>query len=193
MRFSDCESREDVRAARARFEAAEALVKASRTERLPLLDVRANAGETGITFGHPYRDYEVEGRIFIPVFTGRRIEANILAAKATLARRKAELADAAARVAYEVRTAMLDLDAAQTSVEVAEQNSALAAEGMRQANDRFEAGVSTVVDLMQAQQALAEAQDNQIASTYAHQLAELLLVRATGTAEQDYISYLGVR
>jgi len=61
------------------------------------------------------------------------------------------------------------------------------------AKDRFDVGVSNTVDLIQAQQAIAEAEDNRIASVYAHQFAKLLLIRATGTAEQDYINYLGVR
>jgi outer membrane protein len=92
-----------------------------------------------------------------------------------------------------VRTALLDLAAASTSVEVSLENQALAKEGLRQAKDRFDVGVSNTVDLIQAQQAVAEAQDNRIASVYAHQFAKLLLIRATGTAEQDYINYLGVR
>jgi outer membrane protein TolC len=53
--------------------------------------------------------------------------------------------------------------------------------------------VSNAADLIQAQQAVAEAEDNRIASIYAHQVAKLMLIRATGTAEQDYLSYMGVQ
>ena len=175
------------------MESAAEAVKARKSERLPTIDVRANAGETGTTFGRPYRDYEVEGRISIPVFTGRRIEADVLGAQALLARRIAELADTGARVQFDVRTALLDLSAAQTSVEVSLQNQALAKEGLRQATDRFNVGLSTIVDLIQAQQAVAEADDNRLASFYAHQLSKLILIRATGTAEQDYLTYMGAK
>ena len=186
-------SREDIKASRARVAAAEQSVKAKEAQHLPTIAVSANAGETGVTYGHPYRDYEVEGRISVPIFTGRRIESEVLNAKAVLARRKAELADTQARAVYDVRRAWLDLSAAETSVEVSMENQQLAKKGLEQARNRFEVGVSNVVDLLQAQQAVAEAADNRIASIYAHQLSKLLLIRATGTAENDYISYLGAR
>ena len=186
-------NRRDLQAAKARMESAAEAVKARKSERLPTIDVRANAGETGTTFGRPYRDYEVEGRISIPVFTGRRIEADVLGAQALLARRIAELADTGARVQFDVRTALLDLSAAQTSVEVSLRTQALAKEGLRQATDRFNVGLSTIVDLIQAQQAVAEADDNRLASFYAHQLSKLILIRATGTAEQDYLTYMGAK
>jgi outer membrane protein TolC len=185
--------RQDLKAAKARVESATEAMKAQQSQRLPTVEVRANAGETGITYGHPYRDYEVEGRISVPIFTGRRIESDILNAKAVLARRKSEYADTQARAVFDVRTALLDLTAADASVQVSLENRDLAQEGLRQAKDRFEIGVSNVVDLLQAQQSVAEAEDNRIASVYSHQLAKLMLVRATGTAERDYLKYLGGR
>ena len=69
----------------------------------------------------------------------------------------------------------------------------LAKEGLRQAKDRFDAGVSNSLELIQAQQAVAAAEDNDIASVYSHNLAKLMLVRSLGTAERDYTMYLGVR
>lgn len=186
-------SRKDLQAAKARLEAAADEVKARRSERLPTVEVMVNAGESGATFGHPYRDYEVEGRVSIPMFTGRRIDADVLAAKAVLARRRAELADTDPRVKFDVRNALLDLSAAQTSVEVSSQNQALAVDGLRQATDRFNVGLTTAVDLIQAQQAVVEAEDNRLASVYSHQLSKLILIRATGTAEMDYLTYMGTK
>ncbi len=183
--------RQDLKAAKMRLRAAEQTMKAEQAQRLPTIDVRANAGETGVTYGGALRDYEIEGRISIPIFTGRRIESDILNAKAVLSRREAEFADIQARAVYDVRAALLDLAAASTSVQVSSENQALALEGLRQARDRFDVGITNVVDLIQAQQAVAEAEDNRIASLYAHQLAKLMLIRATGTAEQDYLTYLG--
>jgi len=186
-------ARQDLKAAAARVEFARQQVKAQSAERLPALEVRANGGETGVNFGHAYGTYEVEGRLSLPIFTGRRIEANVLTAQATLQRREAELADLQQRTRYDVRTSLLDLRAADKSVEVAHTNLTLANEGMRQAKDRFEAGVSNSFELIQAQQAVASAEDNDIESVYAHNLAKLMLIRSVGTAEHDYTTYLGVR
>ncbi len=183
--------RQDLKAAKMRLQAAEQTLKAQQAQHLPTINVRASAGETGVTYGGALRDYEVEGRISLPIFTGRRIESDIFNAKAVLARRKAEAADTQARTVYDVRAALLDLAAASASVQVSTENRALALQGLKQARDRFDAGVTNVVDLIQAQQAVAEAADNQVASVYAHDLAKLMLIRATGTAKQDYLKYLG--
>ncbi len=185
--------RQDIKAAVARLEAANQTVKAQSAERLPTLEVKANAGETGFNYARSIPDYEVGARISLPIFTGRRIEADVLSAKAVLHRRQAELSDIQARAVYDVRTAMLDLRAAETSVEVSGENLKLAKEGLRQARDRFENGVTNSVDLVQAQQDVAEAEDNRVASIYSHSLAKLMLIRATGSAETDYLTYLGVR
>lgn len=186
-------SRQDLKAAAARVEYSRQQVKAQSAQRLPEVEVRANGGETGVNFGHVYGTYEVEGRLSVPIFTGRHIEANVLAAEAVLHRREAELQDLQQRTRYDVRSALLDLRAANTSVEVAKTNLVLANEGLRQAKDRFDAGVSNSLELIQAEQAVASADDNNIASIYAHNLAKLMLIRSTGTAEHEYKTYLGVR
>ncbi len=185
--------RQDIKAASARLEAANQAVKAQSAERLPTVEVSANAGETGFNYARSVPDYEIGARVSIPLFTGRKIESDVLAAKAVLHRRQAEFLDIQARAVYDVRTALLDLHAAQTSVGVSVENLKLATEGLRQARDRFENGVTNSVDLVQAQQDVAEAEDNRIASIYSHSLAKLMLIRATGTAEANYLTYLGVR
>ncbi|WP_255462634.1 TolC family protein [Granulicella sp. WH15] len=186
-------SRQDLKAAAARVEQAKQEVKAQTAKRLPELAVAGNGGETGVTFGHAYGTYHVEGELSVPIFTGRRIQADVQTAEAALRRSQAEYEDLQQRTSYDVRSALLDLRAADKSVEVADTNLLLAADGLRQAKDRFEAGVSNSLELIEAQQALVSAQDNKIESVYAHNLAKLTLIRSTGTAERDYATYLGVR
>ncbi len=185
--------RADLKAAQARVKAASLQTSAASAQRLPSLEVHAAAGGTGVNTGKFYGDYEVEGRVSLPIFTGRRIESDVLSKQAVLRRRQAELEDLRTRVKYDVRSALLDLEAADKSVEVAKQNLDLAYEGMKQTRDRFNAGVTNSLELIQAQQAVAEADDNSIASLYADNLAKLMLLRSTGTAEQKYAYYLGVK
>ena len=185
--------RQDLKSARARVEYARQLMSAQAAQRLPTLDVRASGGETGVNLSHAYGTYEVEGRISVPLFTGRRIEAGIISADAALRRREAEMADLLQRTKYDVRSSLLDLRAAGKSVEIAESNLRLAQQGEQQAKDRFEAGVTNSLELIEAQQAVASAEDNKIASIYAHNLAKLMLIRSTGSAEHEYAIYLGVR
>ena len=185
--------RDDLKAAAARVAYARQLVSAESSKRLPTLAVQANGGETGTNFGQVYNTYTVQGQMSFPIFTGRRIEADIASARATLHRREAELEDLKQRTRYDVRSSLLDLKAADKSVEIADTNLKLAQQGLTQAKDRFDAGVSNSLELIQAEQAVVSAKDNMIASIYGHNLAKLMLIRSTGTAENDYMLYLGVR
>ena len=52
-------------------------------------------------------------------------------------------------------------------------------------------GVTDSVEVVQAQQSLASANDQYIASLYSHNFAELSLARALGIARTNYDQYLG--
>jgi outer membrane protein TolC len=185
--------RNDLKAAAARVEYARQMVRAQSSKRLPTLALQANGGESGVNLGRVYNTYAVQGQLSVPIFTGRRIEADVASAQANFRRREAELEDLKQRTKFDVRSSLLDLKAADKSVEIAETNLKLAQQGLKQANDRFDAGVSNSLELIQAEQAVVSAEDNNIASLYGHNLAKLMLIRSTGTAEQNYMIYLGVR
>jgi len=74
---------------------------------------------------------------------------------------------------------------------VAKQNVSLANESLARSKDRFTSGVTDTVEVVQAQQALASANDQYITSLYNHNLAKLSLARALGVARTNYDQYLG--
>ncbi len=53
-----------------------------------------------------------------------------------------------------------------------------------QARDRFSAGVTDNIEVVQAQESVATANDNLISALYSHNLAKVALARALGGAEQ---------
>ena len=53
-----------------------------------------------------------------------------------------------------------------------------------QARDRFSAGVSDTIEVVQAQESVATANDSLIAALYSHNLAKVALARALGGADQ---------
>jgi outer membrane protein TolC len=184
-------NRSDLKAACAMAGAARSAVKTAEAERLPSIGIAAHYGGTGITAAHLYNTYDVGGSIRLPLFTGGAIASDVSAAKASQARREAELSDLEARVQYDVRSAYLDLEGARRSVSVAQQNLDLAREGLKEARDRLDVGLSNGLEVMEAQQTIAGAEDNYISSVYAHNLAKLMLIRSTGTAEKDLPAYAG--
>jgi outer membrane protein TolC len=81
--------------------------------------------------------------------------------------------------------------AAGEQVEVARATLDYAQQTLTQSQDRFSAGVTNNIEVIQAQEALATANQQYISSLYAHNIAKVLLARASGAAEQTLRQVLG--
>jgi outer membrane protein TolC len=66
----------------------------------------------------------------------------------------------------------------------------LAGEQVAQSESRFRAGVTNNVEVVQAQEALATANENHISGLHAHSMAKLALARALGVSDGEYESFL---
>lgn len=181
---SSAQNRVDLKAAEARVQAAELNRSAARALWYPNLTVDANYGVIGRNPSDVHGTFAVTGGLNFPIFAGTRIKAEREGAEAELAQRRAELADLRARVDTEVRTAYLDLEAALDRLRVATENRKLAADELEQARDRFAAGVTNNLEVVQAQQSVAAAEESLIASRYGLALARLATARASGRAEE---------
>ena len=73
---------------------------------------------------------------------------------------------------------------------VAQSSVNLADEALTQSRDRFTAGVTANLEVVQAQESVATANENYIASLYAHNLAKVSFARAIGRAEEGVLEYL---
>ena len=109
---------------------------------------------------------------------------------AVLKQRQAQVDDMRGRIEQDVEDAILDLKAAAQQVEVAKTGLEYAQQALGQSQDRFAAGVTNNVEVIQAQQQLASANDRFISSLYGHNIAKVLLARAIGNAEQAVQQYL---
>jgi outer membrane protein TolC len=184
------ESRSDYQALRARVDAAEAERDSARSELTPSLSANADYGTMGPSAGRAQPTFTISANVRVPVFEGGRQRAHREEADARLRERQAELADYRARVDYEVRTALLDLQAAAQQVQVTQSGVALANDELQQARDRFSAGVASNVEVIQAQEAVASATDQYIASLYAHNLAKIALAAGLGVAEESAAAFI---
>ena len=175
--------RSDLKALEAGVKAAEIEVSAARAERLPSASVNGNYGVIGPNPSSTHGAFAVTGSVNMPIWQGGRTKGDILQAEATLDQRRAELANERGKVEEDVRTALIELQAAQGQVKLAESSRNLANETLTQARDRFGAGVATTVEVVQAQQQVASAESDSISSLFSFQLAKLALARAMGEAE----------
>jgi outer membrane protein TolC len=169
------QSRNDLRSAEAAVKSAE---------------LAKDYGRIGHNLGDTDSTYTLTAGISVPIYEGGRIHADVTKADVTLERRRAELADLRGRVDYEVRSNFLDLRAAETSVQVAQSNVELAEQTLDQARDRFSNGVTNNVEVVLAEQEVAAAHENYIATLFSHNYTKLALLRAMGQVEQGVQQFL---
>jgi len=174
--------RADVKAAQAQLEAAAKALSAARAQRLPSVSVSGDYERVGTSPTTLRGAFSVTGTLSIPLWQGGRVSGDIVQAQAVLAQRQAELEDIQGQVEAEVRQAYLDLEAAAGQVEVARKNQQVAQETLSMTRARMEAGVINTVEVVQAQQTVANAELDLINSVFAHNLAKLNLARALGNS-----------
>ncbi len=182
--------RSDYQAAVVQVVSAELSKRAASAGRYPTFDLDANLGDIGVTPSQSNGTWQVNGGVNIPIFAGNRVHSDVLEADAKLKQARSQLGDLRGRIDYEVRTALLDLNAAAEQVEVARSSVELAEQALAQSQDRFTAGVADNLEVVQAQESVASAHESYIQSLYAHNLAKVELAYSIGDAEQGVRRYL---
>jgi outer membrane protein TolC len=175
--------RADLKAAEAQVRAAELARSAARAERLPSFSINANYGEIGTNPAQAKVTYTVAGTLRVPIWQGGRTEGEIEQSEAALAQRRAEIEDLRSEIESEVRNAYLDLRAAASQVEVARKNLEVSRETLTLTRQRFDAGVTDSVEVVETEQTVAGAELDYVNSVFAHNLGKLSLARAMGRAE----------
>ncbi len=179
-------SRPEIRSLDSQQRIARLTTDAAGEQRLPSLDFSGFWFYQGSRFNNGIPAYTYAVSLEFPIFTGGRIRAEEAHAKleeqhVAEIRRQLE-----AQIVNEVKSALDELTAARNSVDVANLGLQLAQEEVAQAERRFAAGVTTNVEVITAQDALARASDNQIGALYQFNLSRASLARATGEIEAMY-------
>lgn len=172
-------ARDDYKASLARVRSAEATLASTKGSAFPSLRVSADYGTIGTNPGDARRTYTMAVGVRVPLFdqdrVGRQVEN-----QAALRQRQAEAADTAQRIEAEVRTAFLDVQAAEQQLAVAKERVTLANQELSLARTRFTAGVTNNLEVIQAQTEVATATDAEVGASYALNTARAALARAIG-------------
>ncbi len=183
-------NRKDLKAMLEQTQAAEQLRKAATADRYPTLTASADYGDIGVNVRHSHGTVDGSGTVSVPVFKEFALRGEAEQAQSQLDTQRAQLSDMNAQVDADVRDALLDIASAQQQVEVARSSVELASEELKEAQERYVAGVSDNLGVSQAEQSLAQANEQYVGSLYRHNIAKLSLARSLGAAE-DYKRYLG--
>jgi outer membrane protein len=168
------------------FKSANYEKKASSESRLPSAHFNGNYTQLGTSPTAVIPTYTYSGSISMPIFTGGRIHAEIARANLEIQRIEQQQEDLRNQIALEVKTALINLGSARNEVQVANSGVQLSKEEVDQARDRFRAGVANNIEVIQAQDSLARANDNQIAALYRFNQARADLARSIGQMEKIY-------
>jgi outer membrane protein TolC len=182
-------SRSDYRAAESSVRAAELSRKAAVGGYFPSLSFGADYGTGGAHPSDSSRVYDVRGTLSIPIFTGNSVHGDIQRADAQLEQSRERLENLRAQIEADVRTAFLNLQSSAEQVQVAKSNIDLADQTLTQSRDRFSAGVTDSVEVVQSQEAVASAHEQYISSLYKYNFAKISLVRALGAGVQGVNEY----
>jgi outer membrane protein len=159
---------------------------ASQDLRLPSLRFDGNFDYVGTSGNTTLPTYTYEASVNLPLFTGGRIHAEVVRADLEIRKLEQQQADLRNQIALDVKTALLNLSSARSEVQVANLGVQLSREEVDQARDRFKAGVANNIEVIQAQDSLSRANDNQIAALYRFNQARADLARAVGQMEKVY-------
>jgi len=168
------------------IKAAEFQKKAAQDSRLPSLRFDGDFAYVGTSSNTTLPTYTYQASVNLPLFTGGRIHSEIVRADLEIRKLEQQKDDLRNQIALDVKTALLNLQSARNEVQVASLGVRLSKEEVDQARDRFKAGVANNIEVVQAQDSLARANDNEIAALYRFNQARADLARAIGQMEKVY-------
>ena len=178
------ESRPEWSAQHHREEGSRLSYSAAKFERLPTVGSFADYGAsgTGIDYALPTRTYGVQMRVSL--FDGGRRDGRRAESLSQLRQERVRTKDLKDQIELEVRLALDSLRSADDQVQTAEEGLSLAESELAQAQRRYEAGVTTSLEVTDAQTRLERARENRINALFSYNLARLDLHAAMGVTRR---------
>ncbi len=165
--------------------AAESHLASKRSQRLPRLAIEADVGSIGASTDSGRTTYGAAAVLSVPLYEGGRQRAEVDSARATLDAAEARLRDLETAIHYQVHEALLDERAADAAVGVALDAVEIAEQQVGDARRRFEVGLSSSLEVVEAQEQLANAQVDLIETQLAHRVAKGTIARAVGIPDSQ--------
>ena len=153
---------------------------------MPTLAFDGFWNEQGETFNTANPGYQYQVNLRVPIFTGGRLSAERKSTALTEQRMEKQLAEERNLVTEQVRDGQVELQAALHQVELGRQEVQLANEEVSLSQGRFQSGVTDNIEVTQAQDSLARANDAEIGALFRYNIARAQLARAVGSVEQTY-------
>lgn len=119
------------------------------------------------------------------LFNGFSDKARIDESKSILRRSQAQQESTNSAIRLQVRRAFADLRAAEQRIDVVKASVAEAEESLRITQNRYQAGMNNVTDLLRTETAVLDAQTRYLAAVHDQRIAATMLAMAAGTLSAD--------
>ena len=181
--------RPDLHAAAAQVKVAQANVDAVRASGKPSVSLTASTNQTSAA-GITSHGASFGVNLSVPLFAGFAPTYRIRAAEAQVEAQTAQLERLRLQVALDVWTAYQNLTTATQSLRTTADLLNSAEQSERVALGRYKAGVGSILDVLNAQSALAGARQQRIQSTFNWNINRAALARAMGNLDDSLLQSL---
>ena len=154
----------------------------SRSGHYPTLSLGAGYGMSGNDLGtiSDTKTWNWRLSLSVPIFNGFQTSTQVQTSELNLELAEVQVQQAKRNVAKEVKTSLLNLEAARKRYDVSLKNMKSAEEDRRIAEERYNLGSNTLLDLLVATSNYTQAQSNKVSSSYDFIYAKLQFRIAVG-------------
>jgi len=156
------------------------LIKLAGASLLPSLSLVAGGNYNGYVASGSHSTVSLSAVLGIPLYDGGSTQAKVKEAESDLRAQLVTRGQLRENVSVEVRQALSNISDAQNRASSASLGARQAAEAYRLANVRYQNGIGTILDVVNAQAQLAQARSNLLNAQYDYQTSLAQLTRAVG-------------
>ena len=178
--------RDDYKQIQGRESIAAAEISKSRAAHFPSFNLVGNYELNSEDFGGQAENYTLGAVLRLNLFSGQRLSAKTREAQAAFAEMSAVRQEMAQNIRVETRQAHLEAQSAWKRIEVAHTALSQAEEALRIVRNRYNSGLLTVVELLDAEVALQQARTNHFKSLHDYKIALAALFLAAGTLDENF-------
>ena len=183
--------RKDLLSLESQMEVARQTARAVKFERLPTVAAGGFYGVLGETHGLYHGVFTAQGSVNFPIFKEAQFRGEGEVAQAQLMALRQQIDSLRSTIDQQIRSNLLDVQSSDDLVKVARSNVELSRQELDDSLQRFQAGVTDNLPLIEAQATLATAESQLVQRLYQYNIAKLQLARSVGVVETEYKSYLG--
>jgi outer membrane protein TolC len=154
------EQRSDYGAAKERLEAQARRVDIAKAGHAPTVSVLGGYGVRADSYGDDGNVGSIGVGVTIPLFEGGRVVAKVAEERSTLAAARERLRKLELQIRQDVETALLDIRASSERVKALDKSIEQARESLRIERQKYELGMGSITDVLDAQSALLQSETN---------------------------------